>query len=91
MLSILLAVPCELAAKEAKYTGILSYKLLIQIPRSSGNSAIREELNILIQQSTNRPPYFSAAGFFNVDYTMLLIILGSFTSYLVVIIQFNKI
>lgn len=90
MFAVLLAVSCEKATKEAQNLGTISYKLLARIDRTPETAHIREELFILAQQVTHRCPYFSAAGFFNVDYTMLFIILGSFTSYLVVIIQFNK-
>lgn len=90
MIGIILAASCDLATKEAKKTGYLCYKLTQEISGCSQSTGIRDDLILFAQLATNQAPYFSAAGFFNVDYTMLLSIFGSVTAYIVVLIQFNK-
>lgn len=90
MFGVLLAASCDMATKEAQKISTISYKLLAELPKNPEMYMVREELLILAQQSTTKSPYFSAAGFFNVDHTMLSTILGTFASYIVVIIQFNK-
>ncbi|KRT83084.1 hypothetical protein AMK59_3661, partial [Oryctes borbonicus] len=77
---------------EIQNTSHLSYKLLQQIPCKTTSAILqemREDLVLLSEQMSLRTPHFSAAGFFNIDYTMLFNVLSSITSYLVVLIQFN--
>lgn len=90
MFGVILAASCDLATKEAKKTGFLCYKLTQEISACSQPQDVKDDLILFAQLATNQAPYFTAAGFFNVDYTMLLSILGSVTAYIVVLIQFNK-
>lgn len=60
------------------------------MPEKLQDRALREQLYLLAQLSSQRCPSFSAAGFFKVDYSMLLALFGSVTSYVIVVIQFNK-
>lgn len=89
----MVAASCDMAAKEAYKTASIAYKLLAKLPTSPSNvheETLKEDLILLCNQSSNRCPVFSAAGFFNVDLTMLSSIVASVTTYFIVIIQFIK-
>ncbi|KAF2893220.1 hypothetical protein ILUMI_12954 [Ignelater luminosus] len=89
----IVAASCDSATKEAQRTAEICYKLLLSLPampEKSQDRALREQLYLLAQLSSQRCPGFSAAGFFRVDYSMLLALFGSVTSYVIVVIQFNK-
>lgn len=69
---------------------VLCRKLLIGLPETleSGFSRyLKLKLIFLLKQIEMRKPYFSAAGFFEVDYVMLVYILNGITSYLMVTLQ----
>lgn len=92
-MGITIASSCNSALNEAEKVGKTTFKLLQDIPEfkmTENEEMLREELLVLAQQALMNCPHFTAAGFFNVDYTMLYNILGSVTSYVVVIVQFNK-
>lgn len=90
MNGITLASNCDKVVKEARKTGAITYEILTNIPRGRNTDILREEFSIIGKRVTTRCPKFTAAGFFNVDYTMVFTILGAFTSYIVVIVQINK-
>lgn len=50
----------------------------------------RKELLQLAKLSRINTPYFSAAGFFNMDRTTLFGFLSVATTYVIIIIQFNQ-
>lgn len=92
-MGIVIAVTCEMTTKEAKRTSTICYNLLLSIPDTSTNyqnRVLRKELILLAHQVSNQLPRFSAAGFFNVDYYLLFGLLGTLTSYTVVLIQIYK-
>lgn len=83
---------CGRASRKARYTSVVSYKLLIkmsELPKSSLQSRLREYLWFLAEYLGHRDVTVSAAGCFNVDYTMFFTILGSIASYMVVVLQFD--
>lgn len=88
----MVAASCDSAAKEAYKTASIAYKLLARLPinPTDAQEVLKEDLILLCNQSANRCPIFSAAGFFNVDLTMLSSIVASVTTYFIVIIQFIK-
>lgn len=93
LLGVIVAASCDYAIKEARGIGSSAYKILQDLPEAKlalNDDLLREELLILGQQATLKCPKFSAAGFFYVDFTMLYNILGSVTTYVVVIVQFNN-
>lgn len=78
--------------EEAKQTSLICYKILQEIrpkPFSNEQHQIRENLSFLAQEATLRATKISAAGFFEVDYTMVFLLFTSVTTYIVVLIQFN--
>ncbi|KAJ8912250.1 hypothetical protein NQ315_003353 [Exocentrus adspersus] len=51
---------------------------------------MREKLVVLIKQLEYRKPYFSAAGFYEVNYCMFVYIFGGVTSFVVVYLQLQQ-
>lgn len=85
---IILAVSCEKAASEAKYTSRISYNILRSFSTElfpAHNNVVKEELLLLAEHIRARNIHFSAL-FFSVDYRMLFKIFGSIATYLVIII-----
>lgn len=79
---------CSKATDEARYTADIIYTLLSEIPPSLRN--LREELISFAHQATNNCPYFTAAGFFEINYQLLLGFAATITSYVIIILQINK-
>ncbi|KAK9710413.1 7tm Chemosensory receptor [Popillia japonica] len=78
--------------EEAKQTSLICYKILQETPSKhilSDEQEIRGHLSFLAQEATLRSTKISAAGFFEVDYTMVFLLFTSVTTYIVVLIQFN--
>lgn len=48
-----------------------------------------EELRMLTKQIDQRPILFSAAGFFDIKYSILLKLLGNISGYIVVLLQLS--
>nr|XP_022912130.1 putative gustatory receptor 28a [Onthophagus taurus] len=85
--------PCDGTIGEVKQIPIVCYKLLHEISDKSTlnyrEKCLRSELTLIALQSSTIIPNFSAAGFFNIDFTTFFTLMGFVTSYLVVLIQFN--
>lgn len=90
MTGVALATSCDQAVNEAKSTAFLCYKLIQELSTYTDHQIIKDDLIIFAQQVSNRPPCINAAGFFNVNYTTLVSIIGSVTAYIVVLIQFKN-
>ncbi|KAF2893861.1 hypothetical protein ILUMI_12313 [Ignelater luminosus] len=89
---VVIAATCDATTKEAQRTAKVCYSLLLDVPAFSNNiqdQILREELSLLAQHATHQCPYFSAAGFFRVDYSMLFGLLATVTTYIIVLIQIN--
>lgn len=81
------------ATKEINKLLIVCSKFLIDIPKGTDNRQllfIKEKLLLLIGQLEFYKPYFTAAGYFEVNYTMLLYIFNGVTSFVVVYIQLTN-
>nr|WKF45111.1 gustatory receptor 3 [Podabrus annulatus] len=87
----LAVVKCTEAEETGRKIGDVCLNALTNLPYSSENERIKEELNFLNCLVNQKSPTFSAAGFFSINYTLLLSIIGSITSYVIVLIQFNKV
>ncbi|KAL3286063.1 hypothetical protein HHI36_000576 [Cryptolaemus montrouzieri] len=90
MLPVILAWACVSIVEEFKrlISICMSYSNQFPIiPSNSEEREIKEGLAILCHQAETRMPQFSAAGFFPVDYTMLGMIAGNITAYMIVILQ----
>lgn len=81
---------CHATTKEVQRTTVVCFKLIQTLNKSGQSDAVRDELLLLAKQASMERLHFTAAGFFNVDYTMLYILLSSITSYIVVLFQFKK-
>lgn len=89
----LLIASCHFVTEQARRTSVLGYKLLLKIPvqpRNLHEQHLRESIQLLIRQTVFRKPHFSAAGFFDLDYSILVATFGSITSYTVVILNMGK-
>ncbi|CAH1374173.1 unnamed protein product [Tenebrio molitor] len=89
--AIFLAYGCVGAVSESEKISKICFFWLNEIPTipvSNEEKVLKEELVLMVQQSTSRCPKFSAAGFFPVDFTLLGFIFGSVTSYIIISIQF---
>ncbi|RZC40635.1 hypothetical protein BDFB_014114 [Asbolus verrucosus] len=87
---ILLATPCFQFNLEMDKVAVLCRKILIDLPETMDNTFSRYlklKLIFLLKQLEIRKPYFTAAGFFEVNYVMLIYILNGITSYLMVTLQ----
>nr|XP_022905524.1 gustatory receptor 68a-like [Onthophagus taurus] len=93
IIGIFLTSVANSTVKEAKNTANVCYKLLttisVQTSQKLDEKELRNDLLLLAEQIAMRSSHFTAAGFFNVDYTMLFTMLSTVTSYLVVLIQFS--
>ncbi|KAK9891305.1 hypothetical protein WA026_013612 [Henosepilachna vigintioctopunctata] len=90
---IMLAYACEAVVTEADKILSLSIDYLNDfpvIPKTSELQIVKEELQMICQQAQAKRPVFSAGGFFVVNYTMLGMMIGSVTSYIIVVLQFVK-
>ncbi|KAJ3664567.1 hypothetical protein Zmor_000124 [Zophobas morio] len=91
MFTILLAYGCAGAISKSENVAKICFFWINEIPSlptSHRDQELKEELSLLVQQSTSRCPKFSAAGFFPVDFTLLGFIFGTVTSYIIISIQF---
>ncbi|KAJ8961679.1 hypothetical protein NQ318_021278 [Aromia moschata] len=88
---ISLSVACDKTTTEANNTSTICYKILIKYlscSRASENRKVKEELMLLADHISRRKVSFRA-GFFAIDYTMLYMIFGCVTTYLVIVLQFK--
>ncbi|XP_017776029.1 PREDICTED: putative gustatory receptor 39b [Nicrophorus vespilloides] len=85
---VILASGANKILDKSQETLLISYKILCLLPVET-NCNERTNLNFLVQEISFRPLILSAAGFFTIDYTMVLTIITSVASYLIVVIQFN--
>lgn len=92
-MAIAIVVTCDRTKRDAQRIATVCYKLLLGFPpicSSMQERILKKELILLAQRATHQCPYISAAGFFNVDYSIVFSFLGTITSYIIVLIQINK-
>lgn len=91
----LIVSPCFEASRKFDEVIKVTCKLLIELPHGLDDSRykiLKQKLILLIKQLEFRKPYFSAAGFYEVNYGMFMYIFGGVTSFVVVYLQLqNKI
>lgn len=78
---------CDNANREAHRTATICYQLLTELPESSPEI---EKLLYLAQHAAHRCPQITAANVFVVNINALFGIMGSLTSYVIVLISFNN-
>ncbi|KAG5880343.1 hypothetical protein JTB14_019822 [Gonioctena quinquepunctata] len=78
--------------REARRTTTICYNIIDALQYDSTQEAevLKRELRHFVDQVAQRTPRLSAAGFFNIDFTMMGFIISSITSYIIVAIQFLK-
>ncbi|XP_011633717.1 gustatory receptor for sugar taste 43a-like [Pogonomyrmex barbatus] len=83
---LMIVQPTYAATTEGKKTAALVSQLLSVSPDREG----RKQLEIFSLQLLHRPLEFSACGLFTLDRTLVTSIAGAVTTYLVILIQFQK-
>ncbi|XP_017776026.1 PREDICTED: uncharacterized protein LOC108562262 [Nicrophorus vespilloides] len=81
---------CNHATEKIRHTSVIAYNLIQELGEAPNDMNYKQELQELAELATNKCPSFSAAGFYTVNYSVLFGLVGSITSYLIVLIQFNK-
>lgn len=82
-----MVICCGGANDEAYKTATICYQLLSELPE---NSPEARKLLIFAQHASQRCPKITAANVFTVNTAALFTLLGSLTSYVIVLIQFDK-
>ncbi|KAL0130426.1 hypothetical protein PUN28_002241 [Cardiocondyla obscurior] len=83
---LIIVQPTYAATTQAKKTAVLVSQLL----STSRDKEGRKQLEIFSLQLLHRPLEFSACGLFTLDRTLVTSIAGAVTTYLVILIQFQK-
>lgn len=86
----LLALSGDRIAKTAQGIIPVCFKILHQLDTEliEESQQMKKELRMLVQQVMQRDPHLEADGFFEVNYNMLGFVISSFTSYIIVAVQF---
>lgn len=93
-MSVRLAAKCSSTMEKANITKSIAQKLLLKEPITTSLTTKEEYLykeELILFINTSRSPFFSAGGFFTVDYSLLLAIMGALTSYFIVLLQFANV
>ena len=83
---ISVTAPCQSASNEEGNTEILIQKLLLS---KNIDSLTQLELRLFSQQIFQQKIKFTASGFLNIDYYLLLTIIGGVTTYLIIAVQYK--
>ncbi|KAK0095501.1 hypothetical protein PV326_008166 [Microctonus aethiopoides] len=83
---LIVVQPCYATTTESKRTAILVSQLLTY----DWQTDIRKQLEIFSLQLMHRPLDFSACGLFSLDRALVTSMAGAVTTYLVILIQFQK-
>nr|ALG36126.1 gustatory receptor 2 [Sclerodermus sp. MQW-2015] len=78
---------CAKTSAEAANTG----DIICELYEPSTSKEFRAEIRDFTLQLIQNPLTFTASGFFNLDYTFIHGVIGSVTTYLVILIQFGDI
>ncbi|KAJ9580475.1 hypothetical protein L9F63_024348 [Diploptera punctata] len=78
---------CNSTVKEASRTSVLLQKLLLL---QDIHPDMKAEINLFLQQVNIRKVKFTAWDFFTIKYSILGSMIGTVTTYLVIIVQFQK-
>ncbi|XP_057319223.1 gustatory receptor for sugar taste 43a-like isoform X2 [Microplitis mediator] len=83
---VVVVQPCYSTTNESQKTAILASQLLTY----SWQPEIRKQLEIFSLQLLHRPLHFTACGLFSLDRALITSMAGAVTTYLVILIQFQK-
>nr|WKF45117.1 gustatory receptor 9 [Podabrus annulatus] len=89
-MGILVVRACSETTEEIEKTSKICEKVLINLPIESSNQKLVDQLNLLTHIVNQDSKNFTAAGFFNISYSMLLTLFSSVTSYIIVVIQMSQ-
>jgi hypothetical protein len=77
---------CDAASGEANHSVVLLQKLLL----TEIHPHTAQEVQLFLQQVSNRKVRFTAWDFFNINYTTLGLILGAITTFVVIFVQIQN-
>lgn len=91
---VMLARCSENIKQETQNISVNALKLYTKMSLKSLEDERRDRLYVkntylLLQNVINRKPVLTAAGFFEINYASVFILFTCFTSYLIVLLQFN--
>ena len=87
---VVISGSCKATTEEARRTGAICFKLIRTLGKCDKRDSLRDELLLLARQASMEHLHFSAAGFFNSDYTMLYNLMNVIMGYIVIVFQFKK-
>jgi len=82
---MLVPIMCSKIKRENLKTKSLCYKIA-----RTQSKEVNEKIKFLTNQVCSREPKFSAAGFFDVDLSMVFMFINLVATYIVVLIQFIR-
>jgi hypothetical protein len=83
---ISITAPCQSATSEVEKTVMLVQKLML----AGFDQNTMAELQLFSEKLLHRKMNFTAFGFLELDYSLLLTVVGGFITYMVIVIQFIK-
>lgn len=89
MTAINISSVCHFLNKEAKYTMSICHQLIQEVQYYNYEERVQSSLILFAQQIKQNTPEVTAAGFFSINYSLLLSILGSVATQLIVLLQLN--
>lgn len=81
---------CHQSHGQARTTSDLCYKLSLHISASPNHDDARQKLSILSEQFESRNPAFTAAGYFEINYSLITAVWTYMVSNLIISLTFNR-
>ncbi|XP_044745308.1 uncharacterized protein LOC123307157 [Coccinella septempunctata] len=82
----LLCFTCHLTVNEARRTGILLHKLLLE----DLNPELSEKMLLFSNHISNTKLEYNACGFFSIDGTLFYMLVGATFNYMIIMLQFEE-
>lgn len=87
---VFMASSCEKTKVECEKIKVFCHKTVADFERTTERIQFVEEIKLLGDYASRSTSFFTAAGFFNVDYGLLVPFFESVITYVVVVLQFHK-
>ncbi|KAF2886476.1 hypothetical protein ILUMI_19698 [Ignelater luminosus] len=84
---------CSVTSAEALKSGSIANEKSLEVSMDDSTQFVhlyRRQLKILTMQAYCRQPAFSAAGYFIVNYSVVLSVMGAICSYFIILLQFRE-
>lgn len=90
MTAVMISSASHYIKREATQTISICHKLMQDAQYNNYNERIQNSLILFTQQIVQNIPEVNAAGFFNINYTLLLSIFGTVATQLIMLLQVNS-